>query len=141
MKMPEPIRWKNIHEFPLYQISEEGQVRLCLDHPQYPGHIKRRYKRIYSPGGSFKQVSFPKCVNMRGTFFVDMTQGTLFTIGGRRIDKTMIVHSNRRRGGSPRFSRSIANLMDTHWPGLPYPEDWRVTKRWPKTYRKKLKHD
>ncbi len=124
----EPVRWKPIKGFPLYEISEEGQIRIVLAHPEYSGHIKRRFRWVYdgvNPDGSRtgRAINYNKSMSVRGTLYVDMTIGTLGQNGIRKPFK-----EGNRSKGNPRFKRSIADLMDKHWPGLEYPKDWRSDK-------------
>lgn len=122
-----PVRWKQIRGFPLYEISEEGQVRLANGY--LGGVVKARYRRINVGHGKAATVKYRDNLNQKGTVFVVLTTGEIWRHGIH--NKYCATHSDggQTKEGQPRLQVSVADLMDQHWPGVKYPSDWRAKRK------------
>lgn len=127
--MIEPIRWKQIHGFPLYEVSEEGQVRTVSKYSGNGSGVKTRYRRVYYGkeyrGGPsiVRWLTIRRSFHMEGTLYVRLRTGYI----GQNHEYVGVGHGSFREGrtGSPTKNVQVADLMDTYWPGVPYPKNWR----------------
>ncbi len=92
--------WKTVHDWPRYEISEEGQVRIRAG--RYTGLILKRFWR--DGGHNEKAVRGNSHIDCPGSLCVDISDGERHTM------------------------KRIWKLMEKYWPGKHYPKHWKAER-------------
>jgi len=94
-----PPKWKTLSEFPRYEISEEGQVRV-----RETGLVLKRLWRDGKPDASGKTTRGLSHLDSHGSLCVCLWNGGAYR------------------------KRRVWKLLERYWPEVEYPAHWKAVR-------------